>query len=69
MRRILTQPALARLGGRELPASAGAQTDEQIEQFLRRHADTIYHPVGSCRMGPDPQHDVVDSFDMESHGV
>jgi choline dehydrogenase-like flavoprotein len=68
MRRILSQPALARLGGRELPASASAQTDEQIEQFLRRHADTIYHPVGSCRMGPDARHDVVDAR-LRVHGL
>ena len=67
MRRILQQPALAELGGRELPASAGAQTDPQIEQFIRGHADTIYHPVGSCRMGPGPQ-DVVDA-QLRVHGV
>ena len=60
MRGILQQPALARLGGRELQASAQAQTDAQIEQFIRSHADTIYHPVGSCRMGPGPD-DVVDA--------
>jgi choline dehydrogenase-like flavoprotein len=59
MRRVLNQPALAGYRGRELAASAGAQTDEQIEQFVRSHADTIYHPVGSCRMGPGP-FDVVD---------
>ena len=59
MRRILGQPALAG-HGRELPASAGAQTDAQIEQFIRDHADTIYHPVGTCRMGPGAT-DVVDA--------
>jgi choline dehydrogenase-like flavoprotein len=67
MRRILQQPALAALGGRELPASAGAQTDAQIEAFIRGHADTIYHPVGSCRMGPGPQ-DVVDAR-LRVHGL
>ncbi len=67
MRRILQQPALAALGGRELPASAGAQTDGQIEAFIRGHADTIYHPVGSCRMGPGPD-DVVDAR-LRVHGV
>ncbi len=60
MRRILQQPALAGFGGRELQASAAAQSDEQITAFIRSHADTIYHPVGSCRMGPG-EGDVVDA--------
>ncbi|MEP7296714.1 MAG: choline dehydrogenase [Burkholderiales bacterium] len=60
MRNILNQPALAGYRGRELAASAGAQTDAQIEQFIRGHADTIYHPVGSCRMGSGAM-DVVDA--------
>jgi choline dehydrogenase-like flavoprotein len=60
MRRVLQQPALAGLGGRELGESAQATTDEQIESFIRKHADTIYHPVGTCRMGPGPL-DVVDA--------
>jgi choline dehydrogenase-like flavoprotein len=67
MRRILGQKALAGYGGRELPASAGAQTDGQIEQFIRGHADTIYHPVGSCRMGNGPK-DVVDA-QLRVHGL
>jgi choline dehydrogenase-like flavoprotein len=67
MRQVLAQPALAALGGRELPVSAGAQTDAQIEAFIRNHADTIYHPVGSCRMGPGPD-DVVDAR-LRVHGV
>ena len=67
MRRILQQPALARYRGRELPASAGAQTDAQIEQFIRNHADTIYHPVGTCRMGSSAN-DVVDA-QLRVHGV
>ena len=67
MRAILAQPALAQYGARELPASASAQTDAQIEQFIRQYADTIYHPVGSCRMGPGPL-DVVDA-ELRVHGV
>ena len=67
MRQILAQPALAALGGRELPASAIAQTDAQIEAFIRNHADTIYHPVGSCRMGSGPL-DVVNAR-LQVHGV
>ena len=67
MRRILAQPALAGYRGQELPASAGAVTDAQIEQFIRGHADTIYHPVGTCRMGPGAM-DVVDA-QLRVHGV
>jgi choline dehydrogenase-like flavoprotein len=67
MRRILAQPALAGHRGRELAASAAAQSDAEIEAFIRSHADTIYHPVGSCRMGPGPL-DVVDA-ELRVHGV
>jgi choline dehydrogenase-like flavoprotein len=67
MRTLLGQPALSRLGGQESPTSAAATTDAQIEQFIRNHADTIYHPVGTCRMGPGAM-DVVDS-QLRVHGV
>jgi choline dehydrogenase-like flavoprotein len=67
MRHILQQSALAGYAARELEASAKAQTDEQIERFIRERADTIYHPVGSCRMGPGPG-DVVDA-QLRVHGL
>jgi choline dehydrogenase-like flavoprotein len=67
MRQILQQPALAARGARELPASAQAIDDAQIERFVRGYADTIYHPVGSCRMGAGPM-DVVDAR-LRVHGV
>jgi choline dehydrogenase-like flavoprotein len=70
MRKVLTQPALASFGGQELPASGQAQTDAQIEQFIRNHADTIYHPVGSCRMGPDsPEAGNVVDARLRVHGL
>ncbi|MDD2918667.1 choline dehydrogenase [Rhodoferax sp.] len=67
VRRILAQPALAQFGGRELAATARARTDAEIEQAIRNLADTIYHPVGSCRMGPGPV-DVVDA-ELRVHGL
>ena len=39
---------------------ASAKSDAEIEAFIRSHADTIYHPVGTCRMGSGPL-DVVDA--------
>lgn len=67
MRTILSQPALSGYGGRELAASAAARSDDEIEAFIRAHADTIYHPVGSCRMGPGAL-DVVDP-QLRVHGM
>lgn len=66
-RQMLRQPALARHGGQEAKASASAQSDGEIEQFIRNHADTIYHPVGTCRMGDDALA-VVDAR-LRVHGV
>ena len=72
MRHILSQPALAQYGGREVAASSAAQTDAEIEAYVRQHADTIYHPVGTCRMGPAHQAaeggSVVDA-ELRVHGL
>lgn len=67
MRKLLAQPALAGLEGKELASCAAAQSDSQIEQFIRANADTIYHPSGSCRMGNGPL-DVVDA-QLRVHGI
>ena len=67
MRALFAQPALARLGGAEHPRSASATTDAEIEQFIRAYADTIYHPVGTCRMGNGAL-DVVGA-DLRVHGL
>lgn len=66
-RQIMTQPALAALNGRETRRSASARSDAEIEQFLRQCADTVYHPVGSCRMGRG-ELDVVDA-ELRVHGL
>jgi choline dehydrogenase-like flavoprotein len=39
--------------GRDL-FTAGVESDDAIRDVLRRRCDTVYHPVGSCRMGSDP---------------
>jgi choline dehydrogenase-like flavoprotein len=51
-RRILDAPALAQLGGSEL-YTHGGQSDAQLRETIAQHADTIYHPVATCRMGGD----------------
>ncbi len=67
MRAMLAQPALAQYGGRELSRSATATTDAEIEAFIRGQADSIYHPVGTCKMGADSMA-VVDTA-LCVHGI
>lgn len=59
-RRIFETDRFRPLLGEEYEASRDAQTDEEIEAFIRQHAETIYHPVGTCKMGFDDMA-VVDS--------
>lgn len=49
---LLSGPDLAPWRGRRLYPHDGS--DAGLEADIRRRADTIYHPVGTCRMGDDP---------------
>ena len=51
-RRIMDAPALASRRGRDL-YTAEVRTDDDIRAILRARVDTVYHPVGTCRMGVD----------------
>ncbi|MBI3525602.1 MAG: choline dehydrogenase [Betaproteobacteria bacterium] len=50
--RILESPALAAYRHKEI-YTAGVKTDAEWEAHIRSRADTIYHPVGTCKMGVD----------------
>ncbi len=56
--RILAAPALALYGGRYL-YGRGDEDGPALRALIRARADTIYHPVGTCRMGGDAR-SVVD---------
>ena len=64
--RIVAAPSLARKGGHTLYVPPHA-TDAQLREIIAQHADTIYHPVGTCRMGSDAGA-VVDS-ELRVRGV
>jgi choline dehydrogenase-like flavoprotein len=57
-RRLLDAPALASVCTRDL-FTADVRSDDDIRAVLRRRVDTVYHPVGTCRMGVD-EYAVVD---------
>ena len=39
--------------GEELHPGTSAQSEDDIAEFVRREAETLYHPVGTCKMGSD----------------
>ena len=52
MYRIFGSPALAAYGGTDRHP-VDLNDDAALDAMLRSRADTVYHPVGTCRMGPD----------------
>jgi len=68
-RRIAAQPALARYRPREVRPGVQFQTDDDLARLAGDIGTTIFHPVGTCRMGraDDPQA-VVDS-ELRVRGV
>ncbi|PVY76822.1 choline dehydrogenase-like flavoprotein [Tamilnaduibacter salinus] len=66
MREILEAPPLAPYRGKDL-FSEGVTEDDALRQLIRQRADTVYHPVGTCRMGQDDQA-VVDT-DLRVRGL
>ncbi len=52
-RRIAAQSPLRDVLTHEITPSAEAQSDAEIERFIRGHCTTLYHPTSTCRMGSD----------------
>ena len=58
-REIFAQPAFAPYRGEEIFPGDGVRDEAGLRAFIARKAESIYHPVGSCRMGSDDE-SVVD---------
>ncbi|WP_040259677.1 choline dehydrogenase [Pseudomonas massiliensis] len=52
-REIMAQPALDPYRGREISPGIDVQSDEELDAFVREHAETAFHPSCSCKMGTD----------------
>lgn len=68
LRRLAAQPPLATLIAEELRPGPACVTDDDLIADLRTRSGTVYHPSGTCRMGPDAYTSVVDP-QLRVHGV
>ncbi|MFM8746888.1 MAG: choline dehydrogenase [Aestuariivirga sp.] len=60
-REIFRQPAMQRFAAGEIQPGQDVESDAEIDAFVRAHAESAYHPCGTCRMGsPDDPLAVVD---------
>ena len=50
-REIFAQPAFAPYAGDEIQPGAAVQSDAALDDFIREHVESAYHPCGTCRMG------------------
>ncbi|MEQ9260641.1 MAG: choline dehydrogenase [Roseovarius sp.] len=60
-REIFGQEAFAPFRSHEIQPGPEVQSDDALDAFIREHAESAYHPCGTCRMGRrDDRHAVVD---------
>jgi choline dehydrogenase len=60
VRKIASMPSLAEMIVEEVLPGPACQTDDELIADFRKRSGTVYHPVSTCRMGPDPAKAVVD---------
>lgn len=66
-RELIAKPAFDEFRGPEYAPGAAMQSDEDLDDYIRRTANSIYHPVGTCKMGVDAMA-VVDP-QLRVHGI
>jgi choline dehydrogenase len=54
-REIFAQDAFRPFTGNEVFPGRNAQSEESVMEFIRNKAESIYHPIGTCRAGKDEQ--------------
>ena len=66
-RRIFTQSAFDEMRGEELAPGPQVQSDDEIDAYIRAHAEADYHSTSTARMGSDPMAVVDDT--LRVHGL
>ncbi len=67
LREIFVQKAMAPYRGPEMMPGSAVRTDEEIDAYVRQTGETIYHPVGSAKMGTDSM--AVVNAELKVYGV
>ena len=65
-KKLMDAPAFTKIRNKDV-FTPNVKTDDDIRKIIRERADTVYHPVGTCKMGNDPMA-VVDSS-LRVHGI
>ncbi|MEL7525929.1 MAG: GMC family oxidoreductase N-terminal domain-containing protein [Pseudomonadota bacterium] len=60
MRQIAGTPAMQAIIEEEISPGPAVQSDEDMLEDVRNRCSTVFHPVSTCRMGPDQTENVVD---------
>jgi choline dehydrogenase len=68
LRQLAATPPLADIIINEITPGPTVKTDDDLLADFRNRADTVYHPAGTCAMGPDPNAAVVDAS-LRVHGI
>jgi len=68
LRTLADAPALREVIDREILPGPSVQTEQHLMDDIAQRASTVFHPVSTCRMGPDPHQAVVD-HQLRVHGV
>ena len=66
-RKILADQQFDGIRGTEMLPGKDVQTDEQLMTYVREYAATVFHPVGTCKMGVDSMS--VVRPDLKVHGI
>ena len=66
-RELMATPPLKDVTGEEIAPGAHVQKDDELLDWVRKNAETTYHPIGTCKMGSDSMA-VVDS-ELRVHGI
>lgn len=68
-RRILSSPAFSAFSESEISPGAQAQSDAEILAYLREKSESIYHPIGTCKMGAKDDPMAVVDCELRVKGV